>query len=505
MSLLSVYATFQWNVQNSLNLFREFAWQVGDGVYYWYRVESKKLPGSCYGLCPDTSFNEVLTVMATSVKGLARQLKKQRYNKPIGRVHKWTRPVLECDIKREEAAGIDLSCPTFILVDYCIPEMLEFLEGSDSCKTETIETFVSSPWYTVYRGIDPSPAFVVGGSLNKGQIVGTIATQISTTYLDFGLCDFQHNSFDVSDLYALPHIGWAPKTVVTTLTADQTDAILATMYWPVDIDYCGWAENAILISHSMSDTNFMTWVCDPCVGYTTPSHIQTIPDPNLIVAPEECHFVIGRGPSRPTEGAYVFCASGGSSVNSTVYEIGPDYLVVMHEWVGPKCCKGGVEEAEQIAAAPMSFFTEPAQELVQKLKPMSNMVRTEVSGYLPMSLDIEVSLPQFGKDKLCYSATNDSWQKQKLLQGGNKCLCELSSRTRSGSSFWHLTFRMVKKDKRSELVVTFFPNNFRQSGNYSCEFTLKNKAIECDVSTQSVVVKDELGIFKSPVKFSIKA
>jgi hypothetical protein len=83
-------------------------------------------------------------------------------------------------------------------------------------------------------------------------------------------------------------------------------------------------------------------------------------------------------------------------------------------------------------------------------------------------------------------------------------LCELSCRTHLGSSFWYLTFRMAKKDKRSELIVTFFPNNFRQSGSYRCEFTVKQDAVECDVATQSVLVKDELGIFKAPVKFDIK-
>jgi hypothetical protein len=238
------------------------------------------------------------------------------------------------------------------------------------------------------------------------------------------------------------------------------------------------------------------------VGYTTPSHIQTDPNPDLIIDPVDCDIVIGRGPPRPTEGAYVFCASGGSSVNSRVDSLGSDYLVIYHEYTGPKCCMG-LEEIEQAAAAlsMTNFFVEP----VEKLKPMSNKVRTEVSGYLPMTLDIEMSLPQFGKDKLSYSATSDSWQNIKHLQGGSRCLCELSARTHAGSSFWQLTFRMVKKDKRSEAVITFFPNNFRQSGSYHCEFTLKNKAIECDVAAQSVLVKDELGIFKSPVKFDIKA
>lgn len=441
--------------------------------------------------------------MATSVKGLARQLKAQRYNKSILRVHKWTRPVLECDIKIGEAQGIDYSCPTFKPVFYCIPEMLEFLlDGGDEFGCE-IELFIASPWRTSYRGITPSPDLTINTSVVKGQVIGTIAPQISTTaYLDFGLQDVSGSSIDVSDLYALPRIGWTPRSVITLLIPMQIESILATMYWPVDIDYCGWAENDNLISHSGSDINFMTWVCDPCVGYTTPSHIQTDPDPDLIVDPIDCDIVIGRGPPRPTEGAYVFCASGGSHVGSKVAEVGSDYLIIEHSLAGG-CCKG-LEEIEQetIDLSMTSFLVEPP---VQKLKPMSDKVRTEVSGYLPMSLDIEMSLPQFGKDKLCYSAISDSWQSVKHLQEGSKCMCELSNRTRSGSSFWQLTFRMIKKDKRSELVVTFFPNNFRQSGNYRCEFTLKNKAIECDVGAQSVMVKDELGIFQSPVTFDIKA
>lgn len=506
MNLLNVDKTFQWNVQNSLSLFKEFAWQVGDGIYYWYRVESEELPGSCYGLCSKTCFNEVLTVMATSVKGLARQLRAQRYNKPIGKVHKWTRPVLECDIKNFEAAGIDINCPSFIPVDYCIPAMYEFIpRGVDDCTSlqSQLETSalgcstIPTTWYTQYNSVDPNPDLTVNDVVIKGEILGTIKDQVSTTsYLDFGLYDADSVSIPVSELFALPQIGNSIESTLSCLSSEQLERILATVYWPVDKDWCGWAEEANLVSHSGANINLMTWVCDPCAGYTTLSHIQTNPNPNLVVDPIKCTFVIGGGPPRPAEAAYVFCASGGSSVKSTVQTIGADYVKVKHIDVGPQCCKD-----EEIAdAAPLSFFAGP----IEQLKPMNNQVRTEVSGYLPMSLDIEMSLPQFGKDKLCYSVTSDSWQKVKHLQGG-RCLCELSCRTHAGSSFWQLTFRMVKRDKRSEVVVTFFPNNFRQSGGYRCEFTLKNNVIESDVATQSVLVRDELGIFSSPVKFDIRA
>jgi len=508
MSSLNENRTFQWNVQNSLDLVKEFAWQIGDGIYYWYRVESVELPGKCYNLCPDTCFNEVLTVMATSVGGLARQLKAQRYNKKIGRVHKWTRPVLECDIKNLEAAGVDLSCPSFTKVNFCIPTMFEFIPRGMSGACQELQDKLTIPewgcgadpsvWFTRYNGIAPDPDLTVGDVVTKGEIIGTVNGQISTTsYLDFGLYDEAHVSIPVSELYALPQIGNSVEAVVSCLSSQQVERILATMYWPVDRDWCVWAEKAGLVSHSGVDINLMTWICDPCAGYTTPSHTQTNPNPDHVPDPIECTFVLDGGPPRPAEEAYVFCASGGSSIRSTIETIGGDYIKIKHIDIGPQCCNSLKNNPS------MSFMGTATP--VQQLKPMANQVRTEVSGYLPMTLDIEMSLPQFGHDKLSYSATSDSWIKIKHLRGGGRCLCELSARTHTGSSFWQLTFRMVKQDKRSEAVITFFPNNFRQSGSYHCEFTLKNNVVDCDVAAQSVLVKDELGIFKSPVRFDIKA
>ena len=140
----------------------------------------------------------------------------------------------------------------------------------------------------------------------------------------------------------------------------------------------------------------------------------------------------------------------------------------------------------------------------KSMLPINNMVQTPISGLLSMSLDIEVSLSQFGRGKLCYNTASDSWLRQSHQKEWD-CFCELSCRTRSGAAFWHLTFRLSKKGKRSDLMITFMPNNFRNSGDFLCDFTVKDKDVQCDVATQDVVVNDNLGVFKTPVVFKIKA
>jgi hypothetical protein len=474
MTALNITGEFQWNIQNRLELFSKFAWVVGDGILYWYRVESNEFSGACYGLCATTCFNEVLTVMASSSKHLARQLRTQRYNKGINRISKWTRPVLECDIKNFEAAGVDLGCPTFEPVDKCIPELYEFLKcgdcpdldnilSPDPC-TGGINANICIPdvpffWYTVYNNIQPVVSS--GDAVVKGQVLGSI---IDSSGLEFGVLDCLSISLDVTNIFHLSNIGnragGSPSSSV--FNSQQIDYVLAHVFSPVDMDWCSWMEFFGNPTHTGPGYYLMNWLSDITV-------------------------VIDCGPPHSATDALVFCAAGGSDVFNVVTSVTSNSVTVKHTRNGPLCCTSG----------------SPALNIMAFL-PNSEKIHTAASGLLPVNLHIETSLLQFGTGKLCYSAVSDSWRRHSHFQGWD-CLCELSCRTNLGMTFWSLTFHVNKLGKRSVLSVMFFPNSFIKVGKYLCEFVVKGKSLQCEVATQSVIIKDDLGVFKSPVIFLIKA
>jgi hypothetical protein len=134
---------------------------------------------------------------------------------------------------------------------------------------------------------------------------------------------------------------------------------------------------------------------------------------------------------------------------------------------------------------------------------MSELVNTKISGWLPLTLTLEIGLPQFRKGKLSYSAASDAWIYQ-WHDGELHGVCEFGARTRSESASWSFKLNLTKGSKRTSFQVVFYPHSFRKGRDFACEFTVQDKAVKADVPTQLTNLRDDLGLFRRPVKFVIR-
>lgn len=182
---------FIWNVEQYISASKTFAWQVGDGPLYWYRIEWVDLrslcqpegcagtasctvvPKDCYddndNLCPPilpvcpadvppdencmVGNLEIWHVLATSLADLCHRLNTEACNPPpVGKVfrkiQKFDRPALCCDAANSDAAGVyeDVdyceACECISYIDPCDPVCAGRLQ-SGACDTDTTASLIT--------------------------------------------------------------------------------------------------------------------------------------------------------------------------------------------------------------------------------------------------------------------------------------------------------------------------------------------------------------------------
>lgn len=141
--------------QYILNFERQFTWNIGEGIWEWYRVE-----GECQQkLCPplaDDGFCEwgssnIVNVMARSVEEVLRKLVDRGWNWPIKSIKKFTRTVFAGD----NPEGSDETCNELLPIafeDVVLPEDLRLLfVQEDTLVTTSISGEATSDLYN-YTG-----------------------------------------------------------------------------------------------------------------------------------------------------------------------------------------------------------------------------------------------------------------------------------------------------------------------------------------------------------------
>jgi hypothetical protein len=117
-----------WNVRGDLEVDLRTSWNIGEGAYYWYRVESECGEVTCdeFGVerreCNRMTI--VTTVSARSVSELCETLADPRTNAPlvarISSIRRYGRPMFRDQIRPDQ-------CNTLEEVEFChIPECLDY-------------------------------------------------------------------------------------------------------------------------------------------------------------------------------------------------------------------------------------------------------------------------------------------------------------------------------------------------------------------------------------------
>lgn len=126
-----------WRIRGSLEVDLDTSWNVGEGVWYWYRVEGECGPVECetfgmsYNGCGRMRF--VTTVSARNLSELCDTLRNPRTNAPVNlkvaTIQRYSRPVFrgntpadECNVMNEVEFCHIPEC-----FDYCVEEDASFL------------------------------------------------------------------------------------------------------------------------------------------------------------------------------------------------------------------------------------------------------------------------------------------------------------------------------------------------------------------------------------------
>lgn len=146
----SVFFSFDtsWNVRGDLEVDLETSWNVGEGGYYWYRVESECGEVTCdeFGVerreCNRMTI--VTTVSARSLSELCDTLANPRTNAPlvarISSIRRYGRPVFRDQIRPGQ-------CNTLEEVEFChIPECLDYcVDPPPAALLESLEESAEEP------------------------------------------------------------------------------------------------------------------------------------------------------------------------------------------------------------------------------------------------------------------------------------------------------------------------------------------------------------------------
>lgn len=262
LSNVSVTIPFQWNVLSAISVSKVFSWDVGEGPLYWYMIESHPCTdvGCCsnVSICGNMDFIEIQTIMATSVKHLCTRLREQRFNKKIFRLRKWTRPALECDVKKDEEQGINHCCNRLISVDLCDCECAGYLLGTPSTCSVTPLVNKALVWYTEYLHLDV-PFVNVGDQVVRGQLLAYLVYPVEFgPHLHWGVGDGQGGgiigqTLDIDDVFNWPAYGERiPSAPASTpsFTDEEICYIRSTLQSPVNKDCCLWQQGFGSLGHT---------------------------------------------------------------------------------------------------------------------------------------------------------------------------------------------------------------------------------------------------------------
>ncbi len=497
MPTLTIIKTFEWNVLNSLTIVKEFLWNVGSDIPRWYVVTAYPSDSICDGDCEGSNSNCVTqTIMASSVVDLAHQLKKLRWGKLIKKVQMWSRPALECDVRKLEKDGVSIYCNYLTDVFFCIPEMYSYIKVGDcpSLDNLIVPDGQQLVWYSEYVHI--SPTVSIGDPLVKGQKLGNLMKPPAfEPHLHFGVGDGQAagpeeggfsnigQTFETSSIFGgcvslgQRQVGTAPGT--TTFSPEQVAYIMQNCDSPLDMNYCNWTQFYGSPYHSLHEYYAVDISCD---GST----------------------VVGFGPPRGSIPAEVYCACGGPDIITTVADIISDpsaggAMLVKHvrynqpqinqflfaPEISPSfgilpCCMGGSHDPYQHGLlAQVDNIRAAGSGIVPSLLMLSHDIKF-------MSLAASLGL-SYNKHSGCWEYSQHMVDKT----GEWNFRCELHNG-------WQFSMQLVRGGKKSRFVIDLDePGLFGVSKPIlSLKVNLKTNKVLSKYKIRSLAVNDGTGIFK---------
>lgn len=249
-------------------------------------------------------YTQLDTVMATSVAHLCERLREQQYSRKIKKVKKWTKPALECDVKRDQQRGIDHCCNNLVDVDLCECECAGFMQSAPSTCSVTGVANRTLVWYTEYLNLS-QPLVKADDTVIRGQLLGYIAKPTgSPPNLHWGVGDGQPGgnigqTIDIDDVFNWQATGERPAVSPpfgSAFSDSEICYIKSTLTSPVNRDCCLWEQNFESVAHSDYEYYAQDLDCTP-------------PDDDL--------------------GMPVYLASGGCDIKSVV----TDVLSVGGAWI----------------------------------------------------------------------------------------------------------------------------------------------------------------------------
>lgn len=207
------------------------SWSVGEGEYYWYRVETICAPATCdeIGLNYDCEMTTVNVVPARNLQGVCDALKSPRINAPVnGRVisiKKYSRPVAKANITLDQ-------CNELIEQDYChIPECLDY------CVDESV---------VVYSGLDMEVLDFVGPHTPTTLLGSPFVTPITIESLEYEVTEEAVMSMSV---FAL---GPDLNGFISGPDLTSADAVLDSVCG------CSFAGQSLLVRHNLKNSDLLS-------------------------------------------------------------------------------------------------------------------------------------------------------------------------------------------------------------------------------------------------------
>lgn len=189
---------FSWRIDGALEKELEFQWNVGEGEYYWYRVEGECGKVNCENNVVDADqCNEMTFVTVVSARNVAEVceiLKSPRLNPPVNMrvafIKKFSRPVLKGSV-------LDDQCNTLEEQEFCqIPECLDYCIDEEV----VVPSYVSMSYIDLLEFMDTSGGVFISGSseTNRNRIYNPafpLATVSGSSVFGVGINSESSGSF----------------------------------------------------------------------------------------------------------------------------------------------------------------------------------------------------------------------------------------------------------------------------------------------------------------------